>query len=55
MRGDGEKAKIAISFLVDEEVRNRFKPQILRDRIALQMARESEEVFFEETDERLLR
>lgn len=40
---------------VDEEVRSRFKPQILQDRIALQMAIESEEVFFTESDERSFR
>lgn len=40
---------------VDEEVRARFKPQILQDRIALQLATESEEVFFTESDERIFR
>lgn len=40
---------------VDEEIRSRFNPQILRDRIALQMAKESEEIFFAETDERSFR
>jgi hypothetical protein len=40
---------------VDEEVRTRFNPQILRDRIATELAMQSEEVFFEETDERQFR
>ena len=37
---------------IDEEVRKNFDPRILKDRIAAQMAAESEELFFEETDER---
>jgi len=40
---------------VDEEVRSRFNPQILRDRIALEMATQSEDIFFEESNERLFR
>ena len=40
---------------VDEEVRNRFKPQIIQDRIALRLTTQSEELFFEELDERLFR
>lgn len=40
---------------VDEEVRKNFSQRILRDRIALQMATQSEELFFEETNERLFR
>ncbi|MDY6992890.1 MAG: hypothetical protein SVR94_09860 [Pseudomonadota bacterium] len=37
---------------VDEEIRRNFNPKILQDRIALQMATQSEELFFEETNER---
>ncbi|MDE0325933.1 MAG: hypothetical protein OXN27_18610 [Candidatus Poribacteria bacterium] len=37
---------------IDEEVRKNFDPRILKDRIAAQMAAESEELFFGETDER---
>lgn len=40
---------------IDEEVRKNFNPQILKDRIATQMATQSEELFFEETDERFFR
>ena len=40
---------------IDEEVRKNFNPQILKDRIAFQMATQSEELFFEETDERSFR
>ncbi len=40
---------------VDEEVRKNFNPQILKDRIAYEMTTQSEELFFEETDERDLR
>jgi hypothetical protein len=40
---------------VDEEVRRYFSPEILRDRIASTMARQSEELFLEEVDERLMR
>lgn len=40
---------------IDEEVRKNFSPQILKDRIALQMATHSEELFFEETNERSFR
>ena len=40
---------------IDEEVRKNFNPQILKDRIAFQMATHSEELFFGETDERSFR
>ena len=40
---------------IDEEVRKNFSPQILKDRIAIQMATHSEELFFEETHERSFR
>ncbi len=40
---------------VDEEVRKNFSPRILKDRIAVKMATQSEELFFEETDERSFR
>ena len=40
---------------VDEEVRTNFKPAVLRDRIAANLSRQSEELFLEETDERYLR
>jgi hypothetical protein len=35
---------------VDEEVRRNFNSRILQDRIALRMATQSEELFFEETN-----
>ena len=40
---------------IDEEVRKNFSPRILKDRIAVKMATQSEELFFEETDERSFR
>jgi len=40
---------------VDEEVRRHFSPAILRDRITGTMARQGEELFLEEVDERLMR
>jgi hypothetical protein len=40
---------------VDEEVRRTFKPNLLRDRITAKLAGFSEELFFEEADERSLR
>ena len=40
---------------IDEEVRKNFNPKILKDKIAIQMATHSEELFFEETDERSFR
>ena len=40
---------------VDEEIRKNFNPQILKDRIAYEMTTQSEELFFEETNERDLR
>ena len=40
---------------IDEEVRKNFSPHILKDRIAVEMAIQSEELFFEETDERSFR
>jgi hypothetical protein len=40
---------------VDEAVQHAFKQSILRERIANQMSRQSEELFFEETDEREFR
>ena len=40
---------------IDEEVRQNFSQRILKDRIAVQMATQSEELFFEETDERSFR
>lgn len=40
---------------VDEEVRRNFTSQILKDRIAVRMATQSEELFLEETNERDLR
>lgn len=40
---------------VDEEVRRNFNSKILQDRIALRMVTESEELFFEETNERIFR
>ena len=36
-----------------EEVRSGFRPKILRDRIAARLARQSEELFLEEADDRL--
>jgi hypothetical protein len=38
---------------VHEEVRSGFRPKILRDRIAARLARQSEEIFLEEADDRL--
>ncbi len=40
---------------VDEEVRRNFNPKMLQDRISLKMATQSEELFFEETNERSFR
>ena len=40
---------------VDEEVRRNFNPKILQNRISLKMATQSEELFFEETNERSFR
>jgi hypothetical protein len=40
---------------VDEEVRKNFNSRILQDRIALRMATQSEELFFEEMNERAFR
>ncbi len=40
---------------IDEEVRKNFSPRILKDRIAVKMATQSEELFFEETEERSFR
>src|SRR5205085_729415 len=40
---------------VGQEVRNAFRPAVLRDRIAARLARQSEELFLEEADERFLR
>lgn len=40
---------------IDEEVRKNFSPHILKDRIAVEMAIQSEELFFGETDERSFR
>ncbi|MDE0012570.1 MAG: hypothetical protein OXU36_15575 [Candidatus Poribacteria bacterium] len=40
---------------IDEEVRENFSQRILKDRIAVQMATHSEELFFEETNERSFR
>ena len=40
---------------IDEEVRQNFSQRILKDRIAVQMATHSEELFFEETNERSFR
>jgi hypothetical protein len=40
---------------VDAAVRRTFTQDLLRERIALQMATQSEELFFEEADERLFR
>ena len=38
---------------VHEEVRGSFRPSILRDRIAARLARQGEELFLEEADDRL--
>lgn len=40
---------------VDEEVRASFRGTILRDRIAVELAAQSEDLFFGEVDERLMR
>ncbi|WAL62444.1 hypothetical protein [Thermocoleostomius sinensis] len=40
---------------IDEEVRRNFNSKILQDRIALRMATQSEELFFEEMNERAFR
>ena len=40
---------------IDEEVRQNFSQRILKDRIAVQMTTQSEELFFEETNERSFR
>ena len=40
---------------IDEEVRKNFSPQILQNQIAVKMATHSEELFFEETNERFFR
>lgn len=40
---------------IDEEVRKNFNSRLLQDRIALQMATQSEELFFQESNERDLR
>lgn len=40
---------------IDENVQHTFTQRLLRDRIAAQMATQSEELFFEETDEREFR
>lgn len=40
---------------IDENVQRTFTQRLLRDRIAAQMATQSEELFFEETDEREFR
>jgi hypothetical protein len=40
---------------VDEEVRRSFSQRVLRDRISAGLSKQSEELFFEETDERSLR
>lgn len=40
---------------IDEEVQRTFTQRLLRDRIAAQMATQSEELFFEETNEREFR
>ena len=40
---------------IDEEVRRNFSPRILKDRISTKMTTQSEELFFEETDERSFR
>ena len=40
---------------IDEEVRKNFDPRILKDRIAAQMLAESEELFYDETDEHAFR
>ena len=40
---------------IDEEVRKNFSPRILQNQIAVKMAIQSEELFFEETNERFFR
>lgn len=40
---------------IDEEVRKNFSPRLLKDRIAVEMAIQSEELFFDETNERSFR
>ena len=40
---------------IDQVVRKNFNPHALEDRIATQMAIESEELFLQETDERYFR
>jgi hypothetical protein len=40
---------------IDEEVRRNFNSRILQDRIALRMVTQSEELFFEEMNERAFR
>ena len=40
---------------IDEEVRNNFSQRLLKDRISTKMATHSEELFFEETNERTFR
>ena len=40
---------------IDQEVRRNFSQRILKDQIAVQMATHSEELFFEEIDERFFR
>ena len=40
---------------IDEEVRKNFSPHTLKNQIAVKMAIQSEELFFEETDERSFR
>lgn len=40
---------------IDEEVRKNFNQKILKDRISYSLATRSEELFFEETNERNFR
>ena len=40
---------------IDEEIRKNFNPQILKDRIAIKMMTQSEELFYGETNERFFR
>ena len=40
---------------IDEEVRKNLSPRILQNQIAVKMAIQSEELFFEETNERFFR
>ena len=40
---------------IDEEIRGNYGARILRDRIAARMSQQGEELFFEETDERVFR